>query len=308
METLRIAAMAAVIAASASTASAALNVPSEVEEAQGFVSMFDGSLKSFNDNFVTYRKQDSTNVALPLDWKVDPSTQAMITEGAVGTDIRSTSKFADFDFRFDYRNDGDGGVYYRFTLAEAAPWYTGVEFAIFDDYDNCKTCAGAAVDLYGPKPLIYPPFSTNQWNSARIVVVGDSVEHWLNGEKVVGFKYHTTDFWTRFDVSRWAATSLTFKVPGNKWGGYIENGYVGFQALVKDHWQLRNIRINKSAPRTGYDKWWSTQASIVSSITPAKTGAHSSDKVADLNSWDRGALIFRSARNAVTANGRISQP
>jgi hypothetical protein len=274
-----------------------------VEEAQGFASLFDGSLRSFNDNFVTYRKQDSTNVALPLDWKVDPAIGAMVTEGAVGTDLRSTSKYGDFDFRFDYRNDGDGGVFYRFTLTDASPYYTGVEFAIYDDYDNCKTCAGAAVDLYGPKPLVYRPYSTQQWNSARIVVVGDSVEHWLNGEMVLGFRYHTTDFWNRFEVSRWASTSLTFKVPGNKWGGYIDKGYIGFQALLKDHWQLRNIRVNKVGPRIGYDKWWSTMASTAVRVGDAKAGTRARDLV---GAQEHGALIYRNGSEGFHADGRAA--
>lgn len=252
---------------SAMAAAETVNALSEVEEAQGFTSLFDGSLQSFNANFVNYRKQDSANVALPPSWKADGAGN-MITDGAEATHVRSTRKYADFDFRFDYRNDGDGGFLYRFTLGESAPWYTGVEFQVFDDQDNCKTCAGAAVDLYPPQPLIYRPFATGEWNHARVVVVGDSVEHWLNGTKVVGYKYHTQDFWTRFDASRWSASSLTFKTPGNKWGGYIDNGYVGFQALANDHWQLRNIRINAAAPRLGADRWWS--ASVATSIAPRR--------------------------------------
>ena len=274
------------------------NVLSEVEEAQGFSSMFDGTLKSFNNNFVNYRKLDSTNVALPPAWKAD-GVGAMVTDGAEATHIRSTRKFADFDFRFDYRNDGDGGFLYRFNLNESAPWYTGVEYQIFDDADNCKLCAGAAVDLYGPQPLIYRPYAGGEWNYARIVAVGDSVEHWLNGVKVLGFKYHTADFWSRYDVSRWATTSLTLKTPGNKWGGYIESGYLGFQALANDHWQLKDVRVNGVSPRLGPDRWWSATASTAISAAK-KTGLR---KEAKLIALSRGTMIFR-PEAAVNAMGR----
>ncbi len=276
------------------------NKLTEVEDAQGFVSLFDGSLKSFNDNFVNYRKQDSTNVVLPPSWKVD-AQGAMITEGADPTHVRSTRKFGDFDFRFNYRNDGDGGFLYRFNLSESAPWYTGVEFQIFDDPDNCKTCAGAAVDLYQPQPLVYRRFSSGDWNYARIVAVGDSVEHWLNGVKVCGFKYHTTDFWNHFDVSRWATTSLTLKTPGNKWGGYIESGYVGFQALANDHWQLKDVRVNPAAPRLGPDRWWA--ASTSTAIAPVQKTALR--KQANLIALRRGTFIFRPEGTSADATGRF---
>ena len=287
----------------ASFASAgANNALTEVEEAQGFASLFDGTLASFNRNFVNYRKLDSTNVALPPAWKADGSGM-MITDGTEATHVRSTRKFADFDFRFDYRNDGDGGFLYRFNLNETSPWYTGVEFQIFDDQDNCKTCAGAAVELYNPVPLIYRPFSTGNWNYARIVAVGDSVEHWLNGTKVVGYKYHTQDFWTRFDASRWATTSLTFKTAGNKWGGYIDNGYVGFQALANDHWQLKDIRVNPTSPKLGPDRWWT--ATATSGISPArKAELRKESQVAFLR---QGTFIYRPAHGgAVNAAGRFS--
>ncbi|MDB5104470.1 MAG: hypothetical protein JWP91_2159 [Fibrobacteres bacterium] len=303
---LRIAAMALGLANLAHAAPQAVNVLSEVEEAQGFVSLFDGTLGSFNSHFVNYRKLDSTNVVLPPDWKIDPALGAVTTDASQNSDIRSTVKYADFDLRFDYRNDGDGGVYYRFNLNDPSPWYSGIEYAIFDDYDNCKTCAGAALELYGPQPLIYRPFATKAWNNGRIVVVGDSVEHWLNGEKVLGFKYHSADFWNRFEASKWATTNLTFKTPGNKWGGYIEKGYVGFQALTKGHWQLRHIRINPVSPKPGYDKWWSTTASTTTGIAARKPSLLTQ---AGHKAFEHGALIYRTpAGSAIKADGRINLP
>jgi hypothetical protein len=314
-QALKIGAMAAALASfgqAAPAAPTALNVLTEVEEAQGFTSLFDGTLRSFNDHFVNYRKQDSTNVTLPPDWKLDAEYASMTNDATVNSDIRSVVKYADFDFRFDYRNSGDGGVYYRFNLNDASPWYSGIEFAILDDYDNCKTCAGAALDLYGPQPLIYRPYSTGEWNSARIVVVKDSVEHWLNGQMVLGFKYHSPDFWSRFETSRWSNTSMSFKVPGNKWGGYIENGYVGFQALNKGQWSLRNIRINKNSPKPGYDKWWTTAASTTTGLASRKSARAAAATAAEGSGVSRqGAWIYRAganAANAFKADGRTVLP
>lgn len=278
----------------------------DIEEAQGFHSLFDGTLRSFNDHFVNYRQGDSGNVVLSSDWKVDAALGALTTDGNVLSNLRSTEKYADFDFRFDYRNDGDGGVFYRFTLGESAPWYTGVEFSILDDEDNCVKCAGAAQDLYGPVPLVYRPFATGEWNRGRIVVVKDSVEHWLNGRLVVGYRYHSEDFWKRFDAGRWASTSLTFKEPGNRWGGYIESGYLGFQSLEKSHWQLRNLRINAVDPRLGPDKWWN---SLEAPSSVFRDAASVPFRSAGAASAMGGSISYRASGGApVTADGRTASP
>ena len=278
---------------------------SEIERAQGFVSMFDGTRAGFQDHFVAYKPGDTLNAVLPDDWQADPAVGAMITEGLATTYIRSAKPYSDFDFRFDYRNDGDGGVFYRFTTALSVPYGTGLEYSVIDDEDNCLTCAAAVHRMYRPLPLIYRRRATDAWNHGRIVVIKDSVEHWLNGARVLGFRYHSPDFWAHFDAAKWDSVSaryLTFKSPGNRKGGYLEKGYLGFQAVQGDHWQLRNVRVNAVTPRLGMDEWWSA-AGTTGLGGPAGAGAPAGGRAP--KAARAGSPRFRSPGNTrVTADGR----
>jgi hypothetical protein len=208
-------------------------------------------------------------------WSVDTAVQALVSASSGGgPDARSRRKFRDFDFRVEYRCDGTQGFYYRTLLTEDRAWKTGVEYKLWDytylnpgnpnpyslhpdttgvnkgRYPN--NGPGAAYDLYGPSSMEAYPYATGKWNSARIVAIGDSVEHWLNGVKVLGYRYHSPDFWDRYNVSKWNVESLlTNKKAGDRKGGYIEEGYLGIRGDWPGRWHLRNMRINDKHPAFG---------------------------------------------------------
>jgi hypothetical protein len=148
-----------------------------------------------------------------------------------------------------YKNTGNQGVYYRFTTAAAWPYETGVEFAIDNEptpREGPKSSAGAAYHLWAPNPYTYKTYSTAEaaWNELRIVVKKDSVEHWMNGVKVVGFRYHSDSWWSAYDNSKWSGMStFSMKIPGDRRGGYIEEGYIGLQGTHGGKWYIRNFRI-----------------------------------------------------------------
>jgi hypothetical protein len=66
----------------------------------------------------------------------------------------------------------------------------GCEYQVFDDEKNAKSrprpkgSAGALYDLYEPNEAkqLKP---AGEFNTARIVVQGDRIEHWLNGQLIV---------------------------------------------------------------------------------------------------------------------------
>jgi hypothetical protein len=199
---------------------------------------------------VNYEKNNASNTTLSTGWTTD-SAGSIVTAGNT-SNIRSTRTYGNFDFRMEYRNDGNQGIIYRHLLTGDAAWQTGVEFAVNNDSNKTKASPGAAYDLYAPSPNAYSVYGSGKWNSARIVAVGDSVEHWMNGVKVVGYKYHSPAWWTAYSASKWESLqTMSFKVPGNKTEGYITEGYLGLEGDHGGKWQIRNIRINSTNPKLG---------------------------------------------------------
>ena len=71
------------------------------------------------------------------------------------------------------------------------------EFQIIDDTAfelpaNHKT--GANYDMHAPVRDVHRP--AGEWNRVRIIKSGNSVEHWLNGYKIVEYELHSDD-WNR---------------------------------------------------------------------------------------------------------------
>src|SRR5688572_125396 len=91
----------------AAVATAQPNVLSPEEAAEGFVSLFDGTREGFQ--FVDYVQGDAVTEILDEAWTLDPVESAMATFGTA-SDLRSKVPYRDFDFRFDYKNDGDAGA------------------------------------------------------------------------------------------------------------------------------------------------------------------------------------------------------
>jgi hypothetical protein len=68
-------------------------------------------------------------------------------------------------------------------------YVVGFEYQMIDDAGHPDArngdthTSGALYDMLAPKRLAAKP--AGEWNQSRLVVVGDRIEHWLNGEKVV---------------------------------------------------------------------------------------------------------------------------
>lgn len=109
-----------------------------------------------------------------------------------GGDIVTTKSFGNFDFSVEFKvsEGGNSGIKYRLLPNTSL----GCEFQLIDDNKhadaklgikgNRKT--GALYDILPPDPnKPYKP--AGEWNTARIVVKGDNVEHWLNGTRILQY-------------------------------------------------------------------------------------------------------------------------
>lgn len=153
-------------------------------------------------------------------------------------DLVTKQEFGDFILEFDWKisEAGNSGVMYRVSLGDKQPYKSGPEYQVLDD-DKHKDGkleshrAGALYALYVPNNKTLKP--VGEWNSSKIVLKGNSVQHWLNGKMVVEAEIGSTDWNEKVNASK-------FKT----WEKFGKNskGHLCFQDHGDPVW-YRNITI-----------------------------------------------------------------
>jgi hypothetical protein len=126
-------------------------------------------------------------------------------ESAAAGDIVTEKKYKNFilivDFR--YTPKANSGIKYLVNtdLNKGAGSSIGCEFQILDDRQhpdakeglNGNRTLGGLYDLIPPK-LPKVDNGPGKWNRAMIILNGNHVEHWLNGQKTVGYERRTKEW------------------------------------------------------------------------------------------------------------------
>lgn len=176
---------------------------------------------------------------VPSRWRVEEGVIALATEGA-GGDLVTSEEFGDFELELEWKvsEGGNSGIFYFVQEPEAAPytWATGLEMQVLDDARHSDGKlethrAGALYDLIAPAKAAARP--AGEWNQVRILVRDGTIEHWLNGERIVA---------TRYGDAAWNA-----KVAGSKFKtmphfAKVPRGRIALQDHGDRVW-FRNIRI-----------------------------------------------------------------
>jgi hypothetical protein len=148
-------------------------------------------------------------------------------------------EFGSFELELDYKIavGGNSGIMYRVTTEGDAPYWSGPEYQILDNERHADAkngpdrLSGANYDLIAPSAAVSKP--AGEWNSAKIVVHGSHVEHWLNGTKVVEYEFGSPS-WTKLVAE---SKFKAWPIYGKAARGHI---------VLQDHGDLvefRNIRI-----------------------------------------------------------------
>ena len=199
------------------------------EEAQGWRSLFDGTLEGWR-GFMTE--------SVPETWSAQDGVLVLTPGDDYGVDIMTVDQFTDFELRFEWRLEtrGNTGVFFRVTEEAPYPYWTGPEMQLLDngahpDGQNPLTSAGAAYGIYAPSEDATRP--TGEWNEAAVRVEGNMVTHWLNGVEVVSYELMSPE---------WQAIVAETKFA--KWPKYgvTGRGHIAFQDHTDPAW-FRNIRI-----------------------------------------------------------------
>ncbi|MDB6125592.1 MAG: hypothetical protein JWQ71_4585 [Pedosphaera sp.] len=130
-------------------------------------------------------------------WTVENGTLKTIPGGDI-VDLVTKDNYESFELQLEWRISpaGNSGVMYHVVEGFKEPWYTGPEMQVLDDAkhndgQNPKTSAGALYALIAPINKHLKP--VGEWNQARLLVNGNHVEHWLNGNKVVQYELNSDE-------------------------------------------------------------------------------------------------------------------
>lgn len=204
-----------------------MNTLSEAEREAGWTLLFDGlSL----DGWRGYNMD-----GLPGGWAVE---DGLLTRTGPGGDLITREQFDDFELTVDWmvEEGGNSGIFYRAAEGEERIYHSAPEFQVLDDPHHADgadpvTSAGSNYGLNpAPRGVVRP---ANEWNTARIVVRGVRVEHWLNGSKVVEYELHGAE-WDEL-----VANSKFVEWPAY---GQAPRGHIGLQDHGDRVW-YRNMKV-----------------------------------------------------------------
>jgi hypothetical protein len=202
----------------------------EAAPAAQWHTLFDGKLL---DTFRGWRSE-----GMPEGWHVVDGILAK--EGDVD-DLVTREQFGNFELQLEWKigKGGNSGVFYRASREYDHIYWSGPEYQLLDDANagdgrSRLTAAASAYALYGPPADVVKPFG--EWNKTRIIVNGNHVEHWLNGQKVVEYDFGSPDWKAKVAASKFV------KYPNY---GLAKKGFIGIQGDHPGSLELRHIRIRE---------------------------------------------------------------
>lgn len=211
------------------TASGATPLTAE-QRAAGWRSLFDGT------NTSAWRGYKSQN--FPAGWRI---VDGVLTKNGEVGDIMTRDQFGNFQLALDWKLSpkGNAGIFYRGTegydhIYWSAPEYQLLDDAAHDDGKNRLTAAGANYALYpSPAGIVKP---ADQWNSTLIVANRNTVQHWLNGQKLLEYEIGSPDWEAKVKASKF-----------NEYPNYgrATRGHIGIQGDHEGTLSIRNVRIRE---------------------------------------------------------------
>jgi hypothetical protein len=206
-----------------------------VERAAGWRLLFDGR---------------TTNGWLEITGKPFPANSWTIENGCLKAvprkdgfqDIRTVDTFREFELEFDWMLTADGNSGVKYLVQKVDEWVNkdgrqararGLEYQLADNRNadaasDPSRVAGSLYSVIAPVPKVAPRIA--EFNHSRIVVRGGSVEHWLNGTRVVRFAVAAPEVQKHLRELRGADAAIQMKGP------------ISLQNHSSETW-FRNIKV-----------------------------------------------------------------
>ncbi len=211
------------------------NQLTEEQKAAGWQLLFDGETTNGWQIFKG-RKNNTWEVAGGV-LHCKALNESVAGDGDERSDIITAAEFENFELSFDWKiaTEGNSGVMFRVTEEFEQPYYSGPEYQLMDDAgfpnETPDHLTGANYGMHAAeKPNTKP---AGEWNNSKILVTGNHVAHWLNGDKVVEYELNSPEWIELKKASKW-----------NEAIGYgaASKGHIVLQDHGSEAW-FKNVKI-----------------------------------------------------------------
>jgi Domain of Unknown Function (DUF1080) len=170
------------------------NTLSAAEKAAGWRLLFDGSTTA---GWRGYKKADTSG----LRWMVKDGAICLPPADGADTrghrDIISAGTYGDFDLTWQWQVQPGSNSGVKYFVLEEGDAAIGHEYQIIDDakHPDAKVSPERqTASFYDVKAATARPTKpVGEWNTSRVLVHGNHVEHWLNGTKVLDYELGTPE-------------------------------------------------------------------------------------------------------------------
>ena len=175
-------------------------------------------------------------------WVVDADGSLHHLPKGGGGDLISDGAFDNFDLRWEWKVASGANSGLKYLVSEDRKSALGHEYQLIDDSKHPdalrgpKWQTGSFYDVLPPRHT--HPKPVGEWNTSRVLIQGNNVVHWLNGEKVLEFELGSPEVLAEVQKSKFK----TVEKFGTKFPAHF---------LLQDHgdeiW-FRNIRVREMPP------------------------------------------------------------
>lgn len=154
------------------------------------------------------------------------------------SDLITVEQYENFELQFDWKigYQGNSGVIFRASEEFEQPYLTGPEYQLLDDVgypgeSKASNMTGANYDMQAPEKKKLNP--QGDWNTSKLIVNGNQVEHWLNGDRILSYELGSEDWKHQKANCKWNDIDSY---------GTTSRGYIDLQDHSSEVW-FKNIMI-----------------------------------------------------------------
>jgi hypothetical protein len=157
----------------------------------------------FDGTSLDHFRTPTRTTAPTVSWRIRDGALESIPDARRQCDLWTVDEYTGFDLEFDWKVAPNGNTGIKYLIQATATdrlhdaqgeflheTSLGFEFQLVDDASKAGSdlpthVSGALYNYLAPTERAARP--AGEWNSGRLVVRGDAVEHWINGRRVLAF-------------------------------------------------------------------------------------------------------------------------